>query len=131
MEYVYFTVISRALQANIKLVHCKFKGHQFFHFAFHCFYTHLSFCATCNTTSSTDHHYCPTLSTCICRTAFHMDISTLDTGPRCVEAYLYINAPCCASVLSSTHDDYVYRAYNTSTTVSGVAPAHPKCLAFH
>ena len=43
-------------------------------------------------------------------------------------ASLSMNASCCASVLPSTHD-YAYRACDTSTTASRIAPARPKMLS--
>ena len=39
-----------------------------------------------------------------------------------------MNASCCASVLPSTHH-YTYRACDTSTTASRIAPARPKMLS--
>ena len=56
-----------------------------------------------------------------------MDISAFRHRPAmCIS--LPMNALCCASVLPSTHD-YAYRACDTSTTASRIAPACPKMLS--
>ena len=117
LPYIYFTV---ALRATVKPAHCKFKGRQFSSHS----YARLRFSVTRDTTSSTDNHYPAALQ------RFQRVLNGTPYGylrvrhwpAMCVS--LPMNASCCATALSSTHN-YAYRACDTSTTVCRIAPARP------
>ena len=92
------------------------------------FYARLRFSATRDTTSSTDNHCPAALQRCQCllNGTPYRYLRVRHRPAMCVS--LSMNASCCASVLPSTHD-YAYRACDTSTTASRIAPARPKMLS--
>ena len=121
LPYIYFTV---ALRANVKPAHCKFKvAHSVSQF-----YARLRFSATRDTTSSTDNRCPAALQRCqrLLNGTSYGYLRVTHRPAMCVS--LPMNASCSASVLPSTHG-YAYRACDTSTTASRIAPARPKMLS--
>ena len=92
------------------------------------FYARLRFSATHDTTSSTDNHCPAALQRCqgLLNGTLYGYLRVRHRPAMCVS--LSMNASCCASVLPSTHD-YAYRACDTSTAASRIAPARPKMLS--
>ena len=92
------------------------------------FYARLRFCATRDTTSSTDNHCPAVLQRCqrLLNGTSYGNLRVRHRPAMCVS--LPMKASCCASVLPSTHN-YAYRACDTSTTASRIAPACPKMLS--
>ena len=92
------------------------------------FYARVRFSATRDTTSSTDNHYPAALQRCqgLLNGTPYGYLRVRHRPAMCVS--LSMNASCCASVLPSTHD-YAYRACDTSTTASRIAPTRPKMLS--